>query len=113
MGDARMIRFPAPDISTFDTVKFNLATNQIESVIKLEIGKNVLVTGGANRGRVGTIVDRTRLQGAFDMIAVKDKEGHSFNTRIDNCFVIGEKDKAQITLPREGGIAKNIIEEQE
>merc|ERR1712066_537697 len=91
----------------------DLATGNVLETIKLEIGKNVLVTGGANRGRVGTIVNRTRLQGAFDMIAVKDKTGHSFNTRIDNCFVIGEKEKSQITLPRDMGIKKTIIEEQE
>jgi len=111
--DARMIRFPAPDISTFDTVKFNLNTGAVEQVIKLEIGKNVLVTGGANRGRIGTIVNRTRLQGAFDMIAVKDKSGNSFNTRIDNCFVIGEKEKSIISLPRDAGLKKDILQEQE
>merc|ERR1712217_349411 len=77
--DARCIRFPDPNIHVFET-------------IKLEIGKTVFVTGGSNRGRVGTIVNRTRLQGAFDMIAVKDKNGNSFNTRIDNCFVIGDKE---------------------
>jgi len=111
--DARMIRFPNPDISAFDTVKLNLNTNQIEEVLKLEVGKNVLVTGGANRGRVGTIVNRTWLQGAFDMIAVKDKVGNSFNTRIDNCFVIGDKEKSLISLPRDQGLKKHIIDEQE
>jgi len=92
--DARCIRFPDPNIHVFDTLKFDLTTGNVLEVLKLEIGKNVLVTGGANRGRVGTIVNRTRLQGAFDMIAVKDKTGNSFNTRIDNCFVIGEKEKS-------------------
>merc|ERR1719434_571503 len=111
--DARMIRFPNPEIRAFDTVKVNTATGAVEAVLKLDTGKNVLVTGGANRGRVGQIVNRTRLQGAFDMIAVKDKNGNSFNTRIDNCFVIGEKERAQIALPRDMGLKKTIIEEQE
>merc|ERR1712099_75725 len=91
--DARMIRFPNPDISAFDTLKLNLTTGAVEQVLKLDTGKNVLVTGGANRGRVGQIVNRTRLQGAFDMI--------------------GDKDKSLITLPRDQGLKKTIIEEQE
>jgi len=111
--DARMIRFPNPDISNFDTLKVNTQTGAVEQILKLDTGKNVLVTGGANRGRVGQIVNRTRLQGAFDMIAVKDKSGNSFNTRIDNCFVIGDKDKSLITLPRDQGLKKTVIEEQE
>jgi len=111
--DARCLRFPDPSIHVFDTVKVDLTTGAIKGVMKLEIGKTVFVTGGANRGRVGTIVNRTRLQGAFDMIAVKDKNGNSFNTRIDNCFVIGEKERSQITLPRDLGLKKTIIEEQE
>merc|ERR1719263_2621403 len=108
-----MIRFPNPDMSNFDTLKINTQTGAVESILKLDTGKNVLVTGGANRGRVGQIVNRTRLQGAFDMIAVKDKSGNSFNTRIDNCFVIGEKDKSLITLPRDAGLKKDILQEQE
>merc|ERR1711918_56509 len=109
--DARMIRFPNPEIRTFDTLKINTLTGAVESVIKLDTGKNVLVTGVANRGRVGQIVNRTRLQGAFDMIVVKDKSGNSFNTRIDNCFVIGDKDRSLITLPRDQGLKKTIMEE--
>jgi len=111
--DARCLRFPDPEISAFDTVKYNVISGKIEEVLKLDVGKTVLVTGGANRGRVGIIANRTRLQGAFDMIAVKDKSGNSFNTRIDNCFVIGDKDKATITLPKDKGLKKDIIEEQE
>merc|ERR1712244_160716 len=106
--DTRTLRFPHPDIHVFDTVKINLENGQVMETLKLELGQNVLVTGGANRGRVGTIVNRTRLQGAFDMIAVKDKNGNSFNTRIDNCFVIGEKERAQIALPRDMGLKKTI-----
>merc|ERR1712066_200992 len=109
--DARNIRFPHPDIHQFDTVKINTNTGEIMESIKLEIGNNVFVTGGANRGRVGHITNRTRLQGAFDMIAIKDKNGHSFNTRIDNCFVIGKDETSMITLPKDKGLKKTIMEE--
>jgi len=111
--DARCLRYPDPAITIYDTVKVNLAKNSIEEVVPLAIGNTVLVTGGSNRGRVGTISNRTRLQGAFDMIAVKDKSGHSFNTRIDNCFVIGKGESTMITLPRDKGLKRTIIEEQE
>merc|ERR1712159_515351 len=111
--DARTLRFPHPDIKVFDVVKVNLASGAIEDTLPLEVGNNVLVTGGANRGRVGLITNRTKIQGAFDMIAVKDKTGHSFNTRIDNCFVIGKGEATNIALPRDKGLKKTIIEEQE
>jgi len=111
--DARTLRFPAPEIKVFDTVKINLTTGAIDETLPLEVGNNVLVTGGANRGRVGLVTNRTRIQGAFDMIAVKDKTGNSFNTRIDNCFVIGKGETSMIQLPRDKGIKKTIIEEQE
>jgi small subunit ribosomal protein S4e len=111
--DARTIRFPDPSVRLYDTVKVDLTTGQITDTLKLELGKLVLVTGGANRGRVGIINNRTRLQGAFDMINIRDANGNSFNTRIDNCFVIGEKDKSIITLPRGAGLKSNIIEQQD
>jgi len=111
--DARCLRYPNPAITVFDTVKVNLTTGAVDDIIPLAIGNNVLVTGGANRGRVGIISNRTRLQGAFDMIAVKDASGHSFNTRIDNCFVIGKGESSAITLPRDKGLKRTILEEQE
>jgi len=112
--DAHCLRFPAPEINVFDTVKISNKTGEIVKHLKLEVGMTVLVTGGANRGRVGAIVNRTRLQGAFDMIAVKDSTGHSFNTRIDNCFVIGQGNSApEITLPKDKGLRKSILEAQE
>jgi small subunit ribosomal protein S4e len=111
--DARCLRYPDPAITVNDVVKVNFKTGKVEETYTLDIGNNVLVTGGANRGRVGIIVNRTRLQGAFDMIAVKDKSGHSFNTRIDNCFVIGKGDTSSITLPRDKGLKKTIMEESE
>jgi len=112
--DARCIRFPAPEIKVNDVVKVSNKTGEIVKHLKLEIGNSVLVTGGANRGRVGHIVNRTRLQGTFDMIAVKDSAGRSFNTRIDNCFVIGQGNAVpEISLPKDKGVRKTIIEEQE
>jgi len=111
--DARTIRFPGPEYNVDDTIKINLKTGAIEGHAKLEIGNNVFITGGANRGRVGVITNRVRHQGAFDIIAVKDSQGNQFNTRIDNCFTIGLGDKSMITLPRGNGIKMTIVQEQE
>ena len=72
----------------------------------------MLISGGANRGRVGVITNRVRHQGAFDILAVKDSQGNQFNTRIDNCFTIGLGDKSMITLPRGNGVKMNQTAEQ-
>lgn len=41
-----------------------------------------MVTGGHNLGRVGTITSRERHPGSFDIVHVKDSQGHSFATRL-------------------------------
>jgi small subunit ribosomal protein S4e len=48
-----------------------------------------MVTGGRNTGRVGTIVDREKHAGSFDIVHIKDANGHVFATRMKNVFVIG------------------------
>lgn len=40
-----------------------------------------MITGGRNLGRVGTVVNRERHQGSFDICHVKDAQGHTFATR--------------------------------
>lgn len=40
-----------------------------------------MVTGGHNLGRVGIITSRERHPGSFDIVHVKDSQGHSFATR--------------------------------
>jgi small subunit ribosomal protein S4e len=54
--DSRTIRFPHPDISEGDTIKYDLEKGQIVSWIKNEPGHLAYVTGGNNIGRVGTIL---------------------------------------------------------
>ena len=43
-----------------------------------------MLTGGRNAGRVGTIVNREKHNGSFDIIHVKDAAGHVFATRHKN-----------------------------
>ena len=44
-------------------------------------GNIVMITGGHNLGRVGTIQSRERHPGSFDIVHVKDSAGHTFATR--------------------------------
>ena len=64
-----------------DTVMFDIETGKIKDFIKFDVGQLVMVTGGRNVGRVGTIVNRQKHKGSFDIIVVKDSVGHQFATR--------------------------------
>merc|ERR1712199_122072 len=46
--DGRTIRFPHPDICLGDSVKINLATGEISSIVKFTNGATVMMTGGNN-----------------------------------------------------------------
>merc|ERR1712090_120177 len=56
-SDGRTIRFPDPAVRVHDSVQVDIAT-----------GKICMITGGANSGRVGTIMSRERHQGSFDIV---------------------------------------------
>ena len=79
--DGRTIRYPDPLIKVHDTIRLDLATGKILDFIKFETGNLCMVTGGHNLGRIGVITSRERHPGSFDIVHVKDSEGHSFATR--------------------------------
>lgn len=41
-----------------------------------------MITGGRNLGRVGAVVNRERHHGSFDIVHIKDSQGHTFATRL-------------------------------
>jgi small subunit ribosomal protein S4e len=96
-NDGRTIRFPHPEIKQNDSIKLNLRTNEITTFFKFEIGCNVMITGGNNIGRVGTIVRLEKHPGSYEIVHVKDSQGQEFSTRLSNVFVIGQK-TPEITL---------------
>ena len=49
---------------------------------------------------------------SFDMVQVKDAQGHIFATRLSNVFVIGKGTKPMVSLPKRKGIKKTIMEER-
>ena len=111
--DSRTIRFPHPDIATNDTIKYNLETGEIENFFKFEQGASVMINGGKNIGRVGTISHVSKHDANFDIIHVRDARNKPFATRSSNIFVIGSEKKAAITLPKGKGVSYNIIEERD
>ena len=112
--DGRRIRYPDPKISINDTILVDTKENKVTDLIKFRAGKIVMVTGGANRGRVGEIMSIERHPGSFDIARLKDKNGNEFATRTGNVFVIAsEYDKVPITLPKQQGQKMGVIEERE
>jgi len=110
--DGRTIRFPDPEIKMFDTVRVNTETGRIEDFVKFEHGNVCMLTGGNNIGRVGVMTHREKHPGSFEIVHLKDKEGHSFATRLQNVMVIGKGDKPWVSLPKGDGIKLNNIEDR-
>lgn len=111
--DGRTIRYPDPNVKVNDTVELNLNTGKINRFAKFETGNVVLITKGANIGRVGTIVNREKHPGSFDIVHIKDALNNTFATRIGNVFVIGQGNQSWITLPKQNGAKLSIIEERQ
>lgn len=111
--DARTIRFPDPDIKVDDTVRVNIATGKVEDILKFDSGNLCMITGGHNIGRVGIIQSREKHPGSHEIVRVRDAAGHDFATRKTNVFIIGKGSEASVSLPKQKGLRKSIIEEQE
>ncbi|GAA5874670.1 hypothetical protein JCM8547_003952 [Rhodosporidiobolus lusitaniae] len=111
--DGRTIRYPDPVIKVNDVVKFDLVENKIVDHIKFEQGNLVMLTGGRNQGRVGTIVHRERHLGGYDIVTLRDVTGAEFATRLSNVFVIGQGNKAVISLPKGKGVKLSIADERD
>jgi small subunit ribosomal protein S4e len=111
--DGRTIRYVDPSAKTGDTVKFDISTGKATDLLAFEPGNVCMVTGGANKGRVGVLVSREKHPGSFEIAHLKDKRGNAFATRAGNVFVIGDGNKPWVTLPRSKGIKLSIMEERD
>merc|ERR1711988_553359 len=112
-SDGRTIRYPDPIIKANDSIRLDINTNKIMDSIQFEAGNLCMVTGGRNTGRVGTITHRERHPGSFDIVHVKDANGHTFATRLAYIFVIGKGNKPHISLPKGAGIKLSTAEERD
>jgi len=108
--DGRTLRYPDPEVRANDTIRIDLATGKLLDHVKFEIGNLVMISGGNNIGRVGTIHHREKHPGSFEMVHVKDAVGHVFATRLANVMPIGKGSKPWISLPKGNGIKLSIIE---
>ena len=109
--DGRTIRYPHPDIKINDSIKLNLETNEVETIVKIENGSGVFATGGNNIGRVGVLQHIEHHPGSYEIAHVKDARGNSFATRLSNIFVIGAGKEPIISLPKQKGIRLSLVEE--
>lgn len=109
-NDGRTIRFPNPEIKENDTIKLNLNSGEIVKSFKYKVGNKVMIVGGNNIGRIGTIDHIEKHPGSYEIVYVKDLLGHSFSTRLCNIFVIGEKEPEVSVLKNH--TRYNILEEK-
>ena len=72
-----------------------------------------MVTGGANLRRTGVVTNQERHPGSFDVVHVKDANGHSFATWLSKIFIIGKGNKPWISPPRGKGICFTIAVERD
>ncbi|KAL0234437.1 hypothetical protein PCE1_001473 [Barthelona sp. PCE] len=111
--DGRTIRYPPKEIKKNDSVKINIEQNSVEEVAPIEVGALVMITGGRSRGRVGRIVRFEKHIGSFEIIHIRDADGNTFATRLNNAFVIGSENTSLITLPTDRGVRVHIMDDRE
>jgi small subunit ribosomal protein S4e len=109
--DGRVIRYPDPLLKKNDTVVFDLKTKTVSDWIRFKKDQLVFCTGGANRGRVGTVSKIERHPGSFHIVHVTDANGATFATRLSNIFVVG-RDAPLVTLPKGDGVRVGLVEDR-
>ena len=77
----------------------------------MKVDNVVYVTNGNNRGRVGIVKHISKFAGNHDLVTIKDSKGHIFTTRVSYVMAIGNGSKPVISLPKESGLRKSILEE--
>jgi small subunit ribosomal protein S4e len=111
-NDGRTLRYQHPEIKVNDTLKLSLETGEILEWYKYEQGNVAIVIGGTNKGRVGAISRIERHDASFNIVHLADGKGKKFATRVGNMMVIGRGKRPAITLFKDKGIKRGIIEEK-
>ncbi|CAD2219635.1 small subunit ribosomal protein S4e [Angomonas deanei] len=112
--DGHRIRYPELHTAIGDTIVYNIKEKKPVSLIKARAGCAAMITGGANRGRIGQVVSIERHPGALNIVHLKDAEDNEFATRATNLFVIGKDlSSLHVTVPKRKGVRMNVIQERE
>jgi len=109
--DGRTLRYIDPGVEMNDTIKLDLEKNEVMDIFKMKVDNVVYVMNGNNRGRVGVVNHISKFAGNHDLVLIKDVTGHTFTTRVSYVMSIGTGSKPVITLPKESGLRKTILEE--
>eukprot|EP01055_Gregarina_sp_Pseudo9_P002080 Gregarina_sp_Pseudo_9__2079@NODE_2445_length_992_cov_519_565582_g2248_i0_p1_GENE_NODE_2445_length_992_cov_519_565582_g2248_i0NODE_2445_length_992_cov_519_565582_g2248_i0_p1_ORF_typecomplete_len260_score70_90Ribosomal_S4e/PF00900_20/2_1e03Ribosomal_S4e/PF00900_20/4_7e31Ribosomal_S4e/PF00900_20/1_3e0340S_S4_C/PF16121_5/9240S_S4_C/PF16121_5/2_5e16RS4NT/PF08071_12/3_9e16S4/PF01479_25/0_006_NODE_2445_length_992_cov_519_565582_g2248_i0104883 len=112
LHDGRTVRYCHPDVKVNDTLKVDLATGKPLEHLKFEVNALAMITAGRSIGRVGKVVSHEKHPGSVDMVQLKDARNETFTTKIENVFIIGSDNKCLVSLPKEKGIKKTILEQQ-
>lgn len=111
-NDGRTLRYQHPEIKVNDTIKLSLESGEILDWYKYEQGNVAIVIGGGNKGRVGAISRIEKHEASFNVVHMVDGKGKKFATRVGNMMVIGRGKRPAITLFKDKGIKRGIIEEK-
>jgi len=112
-NDARTIRYPDPLIKIGDTIVYDMKEKKIKDNLKFETGNIAFVIAGANRGRIGTVIQIENHAGSEVIVRLKDSNGNVFATRLKNVFIIGKGSKSYISLPKGKGVKQTAAEERD
>mmetsp|Transcript_5579 Transcript_5579/g.8226 ORF Transcript_5579/g.8226 Transcript_5579/m.8226 type:complete len:267 (+) Transcript_5579:46-846(+) len=110
--DNRVIRYPDPAAKIDDTIKVNLRTGKMSTIVRFKEGNLCMITGGRNTGRIGVIESREPHPGSYEIVHVRDTAGNDFTTRRENIFVIGHEKTAMISLPAMNGVRMTTLEDR-
>ncbi|CAI2377347.1 unnamed protein product [Moneuplotes crassus] len=111
-NDGRTLRYQHPDIKINDTIKLSLESNEVLDHYAYEQGNVAIVVGGSNKGRVGTIHRIEKHDASFNIVHLADAKGAKFATRVGNMMVIGKGKRPAITLFKDKGMKRGIIDEK-
>eukprot|EP01006_Ploeotia_vitrea_P051420 TRINITY_DN67558_c3_g1_i1.p1 TRINITY_DN67558_c3_g1~~TRINITY_DN67558_c3_g1_i1.p1 ORF type:complete len:273 (-),score=36.27 TRINITY_DN67558_c3_g1_i1:159-977(-) len=113
LHDGRTIRYPDPRVRPGDTVVFDTESKRMKDWIKFKVGVLATVTGGANTGRTGEVLDIEKHPGSFDIVHIKDAADNKFATRASNVFVIGPTPSSPlVNLHKSNGIRLSLSEDR-